>query len=227
VDARTAALRLALPIKSCTVTPEQATSRYNLSFTAASLRPELARIVASHYLSTGSWDEAKRRVLDSNALQSRSPASAVRMEREFRQRLATLSGDQLTLLVEATAEDAAAITWLAALKHSAFLFEFAAEVLREKLEGYDPVLRHSDYEDFVEGKSLLHPELAALTESTKGKVRRVLLRMLTEAGLLSAGAALGTIRRPVLAPAVMRVVAEDDPRWLGGFLVPEHELARA
>jgi hypothetical protein len=208
---------------SWTLTSDRTTSRYNLSFTAASLRPELARIVASHYLSTGSWDEAKRRVLDTNALQSRSPASAVRMEREFRQRLGTLSEDQLTILAEATAEDAAAMAWLGALKHSAFLFEFAAEVLRDKLAAYDPVLRHSDYEDYVEAKSLLHPELAELTESTRGKVRRVLLRMLGEAGLL----ARGTIQRPVLAPAVARVIAEDDPRWLAGFLVPAHELARA
>ena len=44
-------------------------STYNLSFIAASLRPELARIVAESYLATGDWNLAKERILSSNALQ--------------------------------------------------------------------------------------------------------------------------------------------------------------
>jgi hypothetical protein len=48
--------------------------------------------------------------------------------------------------------------------------------------------------------------------------------MLREAGLLGAGDALGTIRRPVLSPAVLRVINADSPRWLAGFLVPDTEI---
>jgi hypothetical protein len=48
--------------------------------------------------------------------------------------------------------------------------------------------------------------------------------MLVEAGLLVAGSALGTIRRPVLSPAVRIAVATDNPRWLAGFLVPDTEI---
>jgi hypothetical protein len=201
-------------------------SRYNLGFTAASLRPELARIVAAQYLTTESWDEAKRRVLEANALQSRTASSAIRMEREFRQRLTTLSHDQLTLLAEATAEDAAAMAWLAAIKHTTFLFEFASELLRDKLAAHDPVLRHSDYEGYVEAKTAIHPQLAQLTDASKSKLRRVLVRMLAEAGILTPGSALGTIHRPVLSPDVVRAITQDDPRWLAGFLVPETEIAR-
>lgn len=203
-----------------------APTSYNLSFTAASLRPELARIVAEHYIEAGDWDAAKQAILSTNALQCRSTTSAVRLEREFRQRLGTLSEAQLILLVEATAEDRAAIVWLAALKHSVFIFEFAAEVLRGKLAAHDPVLRHSDYESYVGAESVAHPELAQLTESSKGKIRRVLMRMLAEAGLLAKGAALGTIHRPVLSPAVVQAVTADDSRWLAGFLVPDTEIER-
>ena len=67
--------------------PSRTSSGFNISFTAASLRPELARIVAEHYLAAGDWDLAKQRILSSNALQCRSAGSAVRLEREFRQRL--------------------------------------------------------------------------------------------------------------------------------------------
>ena len=201
---------------------------YNLGFTSASLRPELARILAEYYRTIGDWAATKERVLATNALQARNASSAVRLERELRRRLATLSEEQIRLLADAPAEDRAAIAWLAAMKHSAFLFDFAAEVLREKLLLHDIVLRPSDYERFVEEKSAEHPELARLTPSSKGKIRRVLMRMLAEAGILTGGSrregTLGTIQRPVLSPPVLRSITADDRRWLAGFLVPDSEI---
>jgi hypothetical protein len=197
---------------------------YNLGFTAASLRPELARIVAEHYLETGDWAAAKERILSTNALQCRSASSAVRMEGELRQRLGTLTQDQVVLLANSTADDRAAMAWLAALKHIKFVFEFATEVLREKLAAHDQVLRHSDYETYLENKEASHPELARMTASSKNKIRQVLMRMLAEAGLLERGAALGEIKRPVLSPAALQAITSDSPRWLAGFLVPDAEI---
>jgi hypothetical protein len=199
-------------------------TRYNLSFTAASLRPELARTVAECYLEVGGWDLAKERVLSSNALQCRTASGAERQERELRQRLQRLTAEQMSLLAGATAEDRAAIAWLAALKHISFAFEFAAEVLREKLAAQDPILRLSDYETYVDHKSVAHPELTRLSSVSKSKIRQVLLRMLREAGLLGAGGALGTIQRPVLSPGVVRAVVADSSHWLAGFLVPDTEI---
>ena len=205
--------------------PSSTSSGFNLSFTAASLRPDLARIVAEHYLAAGDWDLARQRILSSNALQCRSATSAIRLEREFRQRLRTMTHDQLILVAQATADDRAAIVWLAVCKHIRFAFEFAAEVLREKLSAHDLVLRHSDYESYVENKGAFHPELARLTTSSKKKVRQVLLRMLAEAGLLATGTALGIIQRPALTPTVVRAITSDCPHWLAGFLVPDAEIS--
>ncbi len=199
-------------------------TRYNLSFTAVSLRPELARIVAEHYLEIGNWDMTKVRILSSNALQCRSASSAVRMERELRQRLKCLTGGQIAILAQATAEDRAAMAWLAALKHIRFAFEFAAEVLREKLAAHDPILRPSDYETYVDNQSVSHPELIQLAASSKGKIRQVLLLMLAEAGLLAPGTSLGTLQRPVLSLAVLNAINADSPHWLAGFLVPDTEI---
>jgi len=137
--------------------------KYNLSFTAASLRPELARIVAEHYLKTGDWVASEQWVLSTNALQCRSAASAIRLERELRKRLKTLNGAEIRILAQATEGDRIAIAWLAALKQNAILFDFAAEVLREKLAVHDSVLRPSDYESFVNHQATLHPGLNGLS----------------------------------------------------------------
>lgn len=200
------------------------TFAYNFSFMAVSLRPELGRVVAELYLKEGDWSVVKSRVLATNALQCRSSSGSLRMERELRQRLATLTHEQLELLATATAGDRAAIAWLAALKHIRFVFEFAADVLREKLAAQDPVLRYSDYETYVETKSAFHPELARLRPSSKNKVRQMLLHMLAEAGLIGAGSGAVAIRRPILSPAVLDAILSDDPHWLAGFLIPDDEI---
>jgi hypothetical protein len=146
------------------------------------------------------------------------------LESELRHRLSTLTDEQLELLAHATAEDRAALAWLAACKYNRFVFEFAAEVLRDKLAAHDPVLRHSDYEAYLDIKSLSHPELERITPSSKSKIRQVLLKMLVEAGLLNPGEALGTIQRPVLSPAVGHAAAADSPHWLAAFLIPDEEI---
>jgi hypothetical protein len=61
------------------------------------------------------------------------------------------------------------------------------------------------------------PRVAQLTVSSKNKIRQVLLRMLTEAGLLAKGNSLGTIQRPALSPAVFRVIVSDNPELAGGI----------
>jgi hypothetical protein len=199
-------------------------SRYSFTFTAASLRPELMRIVADIFLASDGWEMAKERILSTNALQCRTTGSAARLERELRQRLQHLTLPQLTLLAESQAEDRAAMAWLATCKHSSFVFDFAAMALREKLASHDPVLRLSDYESFVDLQAVSHPELSALTPTSKAKIRQVLFHMLGESGLLSTGQDIGLIHRPVLSPPSYTAILSEDPRWLAGFLVPDTEI---
>jgi hypothetical protein len=198
---------------------------YILTFTAASLRPELARIVAEAFLCEGGWDEAKQRVLRENALQARTESSSKRMEREFRQRLQCLSIDQLKLLATGTGNERTAMSWLAMLKYAAFVREFAVDLLRRKLAEFDSTLRPSDYENFIVERLSAHPELHALSSSTKKKVEAVLLRMLCEAGLLVADGRERRIQRPILTPGTIHVIATDDPRFFAGFLWTDEELA--
>ncbi len=199
--------------------------RYNLSFTASSLRPELARIVAEAYLACRDWELAKMRILEGNALQSRTASSGIRMERELRQRVRTLTLPQIEILASAPSDSRAAIAWLSMLKSSGFVFDFTSEVLRSKLEALDPVLRPSDYETFCTVKSAAHPELLAIKPATQAKVRRVLLTMLREAGILAKSPNDNRLMRPVIPHDALNAIIADDRRWLAGFLVPDTEIS--
>ena len=197
---------------------------YSVSFTAASLRPDLARIVAEGYLELRDWDASRERILAGNLLQARSRASAIRREQEFRLRLQTLTVEQLRILAEESADARRAIAWLSVLKHSPFIFALARDALRLKLATHDSTLRPSDYERFFDGEAAAHPELAALTASTRAKIRQVTLRMLREAGILPPSARDFTLQRPIIPGVALSAILDDDPRWLAGFLVPDEEI---
>jgi len=181
--------------------------------------------MAEHYLTTSDWQATRKWVLSTNALQCRSSTSAIRMEAELRKRLQSLTAEQVKIMAQATEDDRIAIAWLAAMKHSAILFDFAAEVLREKLALHDPVLRPSDYETFVHQQSASHPQLTELSALSRNKIRQVLLNMLSEAGILKNGPGMGTIHRPVLSPQLVQVISADNSRRLAGFLVPDSEIS--
>lgn len=206
------------------MTPRISADRYGFGFMAVSLRPELASIVAEIYLAEGTWAGAKARVLGSNALQCRTAPTARRMEQELRLRLTTLTPEQLALLAVAAGPDRAALSWLATIKHSAFLFDFAADVLRDKLATLDHVLRYSDYETFVDTRTAEHPELAELSASSRNKVRQILMNMLVEAGLVGGRGQAALVHRPAVGPAVLDVIVADDTTWLAGFLFTDVEI---
>lgn len=148
------------------------------------------------------------------------------MEREFRQRLQLLDDRQLDVLTGGTAEERASICWLAVLKKSSFVLEFASDVLRGKLENLDPVIRPSDYEDFIASRAHGHPELASLTEVSKKKIEQVLYRMLLECGIMTVQGSERRIVRPVLPSRVTSCITDENPALLAGFLIPENEISR-
>ena len=198
---------------------------YRLSFTSVSLRPDLARIAADAYLACGTWAGARQQVLADNAFQSRTKTSLQRMEREIRTRMELLTRDQIVLLAEGTSEERAAMAWLAATKYAALVREFAADVLRSKLADFDSVLRPSDYNNFIAARLPSHPELGELTESSSRKIRRVLLLMLMEAGMIREENGERRITRPMQTQRVIDSIVADDAQFLDGFLWSNEGIA--
>ncbi|QPN68100.1 DUF1819 family protein [Synechococcus sp. CBW1006] len=198
--------------------------KYCLSFTAASLRPELAAVIAGiHLEEDGDWARTKAAVLERNALQARSASTGKRLESELRQRLQRLTTPQLELLANGTSDERIAMAWLAVLKRIQIAADVTREVLIGKLSSLDPVLRRSDMAAFYEATERDHPELEALAPSSQQKVRSALLQMLRDAGLLygkaGKGGTLGTVQRPLVSPQVQELLEDDDPALMAGFLL--------
>lgn len=161
--------------------------RYALSFTSGALLIREAVIAAPLHLDVGDWCAVRDQLRVENLLQARTASSGFRLAREVAQRLAVLTDTELGLLREASPSERGHLMWVAACRRYAFIGDFAEEVVRERFLLLTPPLGYGDFDSFVRGKALWHPELAEVKDSTLQKLRSTVFRMLTEAGLLTGG----------------------------------------
>jgi len=98
-----------------------------------------------------------------------------------------LTEAELKLLRDTSPGERGHLMWIAACRRYAFIGDFAEEVVRERFLLLMPTLGYDDFDSFVHGKALWHPELAEVKKSTLHKLRSTVFKMLTEAGLLADG----------------------------------------
>jgi hypothetical protein len=168
-------------------TTSQKHDRYALSFTSGALLTREAVIAAPLFLEVRDWNAVRNRLRAENLLQARTASSGFRLAREVAQRLAVLTDAELDLLQDASPSERGHLMWIAACRRYAFIGDFAEEVVRERFLLLTPTLGYDDFDSFVRGKTLWHPELAEVKDSTLQKLRSTVFRMLTEAGLLANG----------------------------------------
>jgi hypothetical protein len=198
---------------------------YHFGFTAGALGVAQCQILAALRLKLGSWNAVREEAVGENRLFQVRRSSLVRTEREFRQRVETLTNSQIAILAQSNIDVARLFALLAAFKRYAFLFDFCCLGLRPKVQRHDFALRPSDYENFVTSVEPSHPEFTALSPSSRAKVRQVTLRILAEGGFLSE-TRKPTIVLPNLPQVFFRAVMEDEPSYLVGFLVPHAEIRK-
>ena len=165
----------------------QGPDRYALSFTSGALLAREAVIAAPIFLEVRDWGLVRDQLRSENLLQARTASSGFRLAREVAQRLAVLTDSELELLRDASPSERGHLMWVAACRRYAFIGDFAEDVVRERFLLLTPNLGYDDFDSFVRGKALWHPELVEVKVSTLQKLRSTVFRMLAEAGLLVSG----------------------------------------
>ena len=132
-----------------------------------------------------SWDVTKSKVHSDNLLKQTSQASVTRVLREVRQRIQCLDSTTCSNFLKWGYEERQAIALIAACKCYPFIFNFIRGPLRDKIQVFDLALHDSDFDVYWNGVAVDHPNLENTAESTKKKLKQVLIRLLAEASLLS------------------------------------------
>nr|WP_242630350.1 DUF1819 family protein [Kocuria rosea] len=159
--------------------------RYALSFTSGGLLVREADVIVTEYLRSRDWVTVRHAVTEQNLLQARTSSSSARVTRETIQRLSVFDDSELELVAESSLTERCHLMWAATCRRYELIGDFAEEVVRERFLLMTPTLGIEDFERFMMGKSLWHPELDELKPSTRAKLRQCVFRMMYEAGLRS------------------------------------------
>ena len=145
---------------------------YSASITAGSLKVAESRILAGLLLRGINSEEWQLAVTDENVLQTRNPATAVRVARLIRQRLELMAPEHWRLVVDGDSTVATHALLAAAVKHSRLLGDFLDLVVREQLRVFSTELPKSCH-DFVDNQVRL--QLFALAYNLGNFLRRLAL----------------------------------------------------
>ena len=197
------------------------TEKYILSFTAGGLLYRESIDITELYLALRDWKAVKTSVHDSNLIKSRTMSSSIRICREILLRLALLNDDELNILIEGSWQEQLNILWLAICRRHRFIYDFAVEVVREKYLRLDTEVRQEDYYIFFNAKADWHPELEELSDSTRGKLRQVIFRMMREAEVLNKN---NTINPGMLTPDFVKTVVKHSRSDLTIFPASDLEI---
>lgn len=190
--------------------------KYSLSFTAASLR------IYDTFLVGEAMAGENYRVVDEE-IGNGKPATGKRIRVELLKRLKTLTLDQLSFLLEAGLDEARKMAFIAVCKTYPFVYEFAVEVLREKMFQLDYQITEGDYFAFYNRKKESHPELEEISDHSKDKIRQVLFKILEEAKIID-NTKSKNIQPQFLSAEFQTLLQEDDPDLLRVFFLTDQEI---
>ncbi len=198
-------------------------SKYLLSFTAVSLRAYETEIIANLYRESFDWDSVAKNVIDDDALQKGTIATRKREFVEFKRRLQSLTQEQLAYYKNATSSDVKNLTMLSCFKLYTFISDFVIEVMRNKLLLFDFQLINSDYEAFYDSKRVAYDNLNKISQSSRYKLKQVMFKMFEQADFIDS-VKNKNIQKPYLSKELIRLVVEDDPKYLKCFLCSDGEI---
>jgi len=137
-------------------------------------------------------------------------------EREFRElilRLKTLSQSEVNLMLNSNLDVQKFISFIACARLYRILSEFIIEVVWEKILVFDNYLDSRDMGSFIYNKTIDHPEIAKLSESTRKKVQQVIFKMLEQADLID-NVKSKKIQIPYLDVQLLNTLSDLDRKYL-------------
>jgi hypothetical protein len=158
--------------------------RYKADITAGSLKVPESRIIADLLLRGIDGGDWKRALLIDNPLQSRSPATTVRVGRLICKRLELMKPELWQLVRDGTATLATHAVLAAAVKHSFLLGDFLDLVIREQYQVFSTALSNRHWEEYLEDCQGRDPDMPVWNESTRNRLRSSVFQTLAQAGYI-------------------------------------------
>ena len=158
--------------------------RYKADITAGSLKVAESRVIADLLLKGAKPKGLEKAVLKGNPLQTKSPATALRLGRLIRKRLELMTPELWRLVRDGTQTVATHAVLAATAKHSPLLGDFLDLVVREQYRIFGKVLSNKHWSDYLDDCRGRDPDMPVWNESTRKRLRSSVFQILAQAGYI-------------------------------------------
>lgn len=195
--------------------------KYTLSCTAAPLLANESVKLAECYAQEHDWGKVKDVAVRNNLIQAKRISSLKRIVSELVSRLKTLSDREIDFLIKADYPAREYLLWIAVCRCYSFFGDFATEVVYQHFMSGKSSVTFDDYAVFFNAKAQWHTELSLLKDSTRGKLRQILFKILRECGILDKYKTIIPILPPRSFLSILRTVNDREIMYF-----PIHNLVR-
>lgn len=186
---------------------------YSANITAGALKATESRIIADLLLRGVSGEAWKTAIEVENVLQAKSIATAKRLARLLKDRLAPFDPTFWELVRDSASPQVNHALLAAAVKHSALLGDFLDLVVREQFRRFATTLAFSLWEDYLLDCRGRDPEMPWWNDSTRRRLRSSVYLCLAQAGFLDSTRSL-KLQPVFIATPVLRYMESRDERYV-------------
>jgi hypothetical protein len=191
----------------------ETTIKYSADISAGALKVPESRIIAGLLLQGVDEQGWKHALNSENVLQTRNPATAIRLARLIKARLVLMDAELWTMICEGTGVVAAHAVLAAAIKHSHLLGDFLDLIVREQYHLFNPILSNRLWDDYLSGCRSRDPEMPEWNESTRRRLRSSVFQTLAQAGFIESTKTLKL--QPVqIVPQVLRYLISRNEEYV-------------
>lgn len=137
------------------------------------------------YLDCRDWNEVRTHIIKDNLFQMNTKSSLERITGELLKRLRMLTDDELEFLGRSFGVDRQAMLWVAICRTYQFVRDLSEQVLAARYNRTIPDFTYGAYDAFFDEQSEIHPELEAMTEEGRHRMRNQIFQMMGECGLIT------------------------------------------
>jgi hypothetical protein len=189
------------------------TIRYRADISAGALKVPETRVVADLLQRGVDEQEWKRALITDNVLQTRNPATAIRLARLIKARLAPMDSELWEMIYEGSGVVPVHATLAAAIKHSPLLGDFLDLVVREQYRLFNSALSNRLWDGYLSDCRGRDPEMPEWNESTRRRLRSSVFQTLAQAGFIESTKTLKL--QPVhIAPQVLRYLTNRNEEYV-------------
>ena len=193
-------------------------TKYRLSFGTGNAYINESNLILKKYLENKDWKETEKYSIEKNILNTNKLGSVKRIFGEISLRLKSLSNEEQEFFIRSNYVDQSILIWISICRTYRFIGDFSSMIILEKFNSYQLELDYNVFNYFYEKQKVFHKELNLLKDSTRKKLRQVILRIMKDLNIISKTLEISPLFPSIKLKEISKSTKKDVQLFLPGVI---------